>query len=306
MILVFGSINADLVFPVETLPKPGETVLGADYLTVPGGKGANQAVAAGRFGAPTRMAGMVGDDDFGRAAVAELHAAKVDAALVATGGAPTGCAAICVDANGENQIAVAGGANRTVHAGLVPDDALGPDTTVLLQMEVPLEENWRLADRAKAAGARVILNNAPAAHIPDDIWPVLDYVICNELEIAAAAERFGITGRDPEDAADALRAKVPTALVVTLGSDGALALAHEAKWRVGALKIDPVDTTAAGDSFVGAFAAGLDEGQDLPDALHHASVAGALTCLAAGAMPSIADRAAIDARLGELSPPRPQ
>lgn len=303
MILVFGSLNADLVFPVETLPKPGETVLGAHYLTVPGGKGANQAVAAGRFGARTMMAGMVGDDAFGAAAIAELKAASVDTSLIGTGDTPTGCAAICVDAAGENQIAVASGANRTAHAGLVPDDRLGPDTTVLLQMEIPLAANWRLAMRAKTRGARVVLNNAPAAAIPDDIWPALDTVICNELEITAAAERFGHTGGDPLAAAAALKAKLETTLIVTLGSAGAVALAGDERWRVGALAIEPVDTTAAGDSFVGAFAAGRDEGFDLPAALHRASIAGALTCLTTGAMPSIAHRADIEARIGDLALP---
>jgi ribokinase len=303
MILVFGSLNADLVFPVETLPKPGETVLGTHYLTVPGGKGANQAVAAGRFGARTMMAGMVGDDAFGAAAIAELEASNVDSSLIGRGETPTGCAAICVDAAGENQITVASGANLDAHAGQVPDDHLGPDTTVLLQMEISLQENWRLAERSKARGAWVILNNAPAAAIPDNAWPNLDMVVCNEPEIIAAAEHFGFIGRDPVAAAESVNRQTGTSLIITLGGDGAVALADGERWRVAALPIAPVDTTAAGDSFVGAFAAGLDEGLNLPTALHRASIAGALTCLAAGAMPSIAYRADIDARIADLALP---
>lgn len=303
MILVFGSLNADLVFPVETLPKPGETVLGTHYLTVPGGKGANQAVAAGRFGAKTMMAGMVGDDAFGAVAITELEASNVDTSLIGRSEMPTGCATICVDVAGENQIIVASGANREAHAGLVPDDYLRRDTTVLLQMEIPTNENWHLAERAKARGARIILNNAPASAIPHEVWPVLDIVICNELEVIAAAERFDFDGRDPVAAAEAVNTQAGTSLIVTLGGDGAVALADGERWRVAALPIEPVDTTAAGDSFVGAFAAGLDEGFDLPTALHRASIAGALACLTTGSMPAIARRADIDARRNDLMPP---
>jgi ribokinase len=170
-------------------------------------------------------------------------------------------------------------------------------------MEISLQENWRLAERSKARGAWVILNNAPAAAIPDNAWPNLDMVVCNEPEIIAAAEHFGFIGRDPVAAAESVNRQTGTSLIITLGGDGAVALADGERWRVAALPIAPVDTTAAGDSFVGAFAAGLDEGLDLPTALHRASIAGALTCLAAGAMPSIAYRADIDARIADLALP---
>src|SRR5215471_8926917 len=162
MILVFGSINVDVVVPVRHLPRPGETVLGDDYAILPGGKGANQALAAWRDGARVMMAGAVGNDDFAAVALAGLQHEGIDLTMVQRVARPTGCASIMVGADGENLIAVASGANTDVRADAVPDAVLGPGTLLVCQMEVPTAENAALLRRACVLGARTILNLAPA------------------------------------------------------------------------------------------------------------------------------------------------
>jgi len=301
MIVVFGSINVDLVFRVTNLPRPGETVLAPSYAVVAGGKGANQAVAAARAGSETHMVGRVGRDGFAEAALAGLRAASVGLAGVVAGEGATGCAAICVDEAGHNQIVVASGANRAVAANLLDDALLGPDTTLMLQHEVDAAETWAAARRARDRGARVVLNAAPAAPLPAEA--ALDLLIVNEVEAGMIAAHDGLNARGPVAASRAIAAARGVATVVTLGGDGARAFAADAAWRVGALAIDPLDTTAAGDAFVGVLAATLDGGGDLATALHRASVAGGLACTVAGAQPSLPDAAAIDAALPRLAPP---
>jgi ribokinase len=304
MIVVFGSINVDLVLPVEALPRPGETVLGPSYSTVAGGKGANQALASARAGAPTRMFGSVGRDGFADIALAEMAAAGVDLGGVSRCAAPTGCAFICVDRAGENFIAVASGANLKAQQRQVPDELVGPETLLVMQMEVPLSENWALAARAKARGTRLLLNVAPAGALPREALAMLDWLVVNEIEALAVARGLGLGEGDPRAAGSALADAAGMAVVVTLGAEGAVAFTGEGVWEIGALPIQQVDTTAAGDAFVGALAAALDEGATLPAALRFASVTAGLACLAAGAQPSLPNRAAIEKRLEELSPAR--
>ena len=304
MILVFGSLNIDLVVRVKSLPAPGETVLGPSYDVVAGGKGANQALAAARAGAAVAMIGAVGKDAFGEIALAELAVAGVDLAGVARGGPRTGAAFITVDRKGENEIVVASGANLKARQSPVPDAALGPETLVVLQMEVPVRENWTLARRARACGARVLLNAAPAQPLSAEALASLDWLVANEIEIAAIASAAGHRNEDPHVAGAALAAATGIAVVVTLGSQGAVAYAGGEAWEIGALPITPVDSTAAGDAFVGTLAAALEAGAALPAALRRGSVAGALACLVAGAQPSLPTRAAVDARLKELAPAR--
>jgi len=303
MIVVFGSINIDLVVPVERLPRPGETVLGPHYTLVPGGKGANQALAAARAGADVRLIGRVGRDGFADLALAELKAAGVDLSGVERDALPTGCALIPVDKGGGNLIVVASGANGTAVARQVPDVLLRSDTLVVLQMEVPLAENWRLFERAKARGARVMLNCAPAAEVPHRVLSALDWLIVNETEADLLAQSLSLSASDPRSAGRAVSA-MSKAVIVTLGGEGAVAFAGTEAWTVGALPVRPVDTTAAGDAFVGAFAAAIDAGADLPGALHRASIAGGLACTAAGAQPSLPLKAAIERRRPDLAPPQ--
>lgn len=302
MIVVFGSINVDLLVQVPHLPRPGETVLGPGYRTVPGGKGANQAVAAARAGAEVRLIGRVGQDAFGDLALREIGAAGVDLRGVTRDRRPTGCAFISVDPVGQNQIVVAAGANVGVRERQVPDQVLKPGTLVLLQMEVPPAENWALVTRACARGARILLNAAPAAPIPGLALAALDWLVVNEAEALVLAGRLGTGGLDAVSAGRVLSNALGITTVVTLGGAGAVAFSREGAWRIGALPIRPVDTTAAGDAFVGTFAAAAESGFELPDALRRASVAGGLACLVQGAQPSLPDKAMVEARLEELAP----
>jgi ribokinase len=299
VILVFGSINIDVLVPVRSLPAPGETVLGGDYLLLPGGKGANQALAARQAGAAVMMAGAVGDDAFAALALEGLREAGVELGLVRRSERPTGLASIMVGAegnhHGENLIAVASGANRDVAADSVPDAVLGRDTLVLCQMEVPAVENWTLIRRAGAAGARAILNLAPAAPVDGDILGRIDILVANQGEAATL-------GADPASVARRLR----QALVVTRGAAGSTAfLAAGGRLDIPALTIDAVDTTGAGDTFVGVLAAGLDHRLPLPVALRRASAAAGLACLARGAQTAMPDAAAIDAAIAQLPQSNP-
>lgn len=301
MLIVLGSINADLLFKVESLPRPGETVLCPGYERAPGGKGANQAAAAAKAGASVRFVGHVGGDDNGSFARAMLDAAGVDTSLLATSPRPTAVAVIGVDAKGENQIIVASGANLDTAAAQLDGIALGPGTTLLCQNEIRSEESFAALRRARAAGARTILNLAPAAPVPADVLDALDVLVVNELEAEAAAGGPG----DPLGTARRLATRHDLACVVTLGADGAIAATASGAWRVGSLPIRPVDTTGAGDAFVGVLAAALDAGETLPVALRRAAVGAGLACEAIGAQTSQPSRAQIDARIDGLAPAVP-
>lgn len=301
MIVVFGSINLDLFTRVERLPGPGETVLGPRLDTAPGGKGANQALAGRRAGAPdVRLVARVGQDHFADPALSLLRRDGVDLGLVETCDEPTGCACIAIDAEGRNQIVAASGANRLARQDRLPDDWLGPATTLVLQMEVPAQQNWMLVRRAKAAGARVLLNVAPAAPVPEAVCSGIDILIVNEGEALAVIEALGMPVTDPQSAGAALAERSGTTVVVTLGADGSVAYTGDDVLRVPALKIDPVDTVAAGDAFVGALAAALDAGLTLRAALRRAAVAGSLACTRPGAQPSLPRESEIAARLPDL------
>ena len=298
MLIVFGSINLDLAFQVPRLPAPGETVLGPAYGVSAGGKGANQAVAAARDGAVVAMAGRVGRDSFAEPAIAGLKAAGVDLSRVARGDEPTGCAAICVDPDGQNQIAVAAGANAAVRADLVPDALLGASATLLLQMEVPSGENAALIARARARGARIVLNLAPAGALPEAALRAVDALVVNEGEAAALARSLGARSEARRIGAAGLAARLGVATIVTKGAHGVLvAMTDGTSWREPAPRVKAVDTTAAGDAFVGVLAATLDRGGDLCAAVGRAVVAGALACTRRGAQPSLPTRIEIDAAL---------
>jgi ribokinase len=270
--------------PVPRLPRPGETVLGSDYALLPGGKGANQALAARRAGASVRLAGAVGEDAFAALALANLRAEGVDLDLVRVVARPTGCAAIMVGDGGENLIAVAPGANHDAAAADVPDTALGPGTLLMCQMEVPAAETAAVIRRARAAGSRILLNLAPALPLDPLLLAEIDLLVANRGEA-------GSLGGDPADLGGTLR----QALVVTNGAEGATAyLADGGVIAVPALNIAAVDTTGAGDTFVGVLAAGLDQGLALGPALRRASAAGGLACLAQGAQTAMPDRASIE------------
>jgi ribokinase len=306
MITVFGSINADLLFRVETLPRPGETVLCPGYVVAPGGKGANQAVAAARAGAGVRFFGGVGDDDYGRTMRDNLAREGIDVAGVVPTDAPTGIAVIAVDDRAENQIIVASGAHAKSRAALVPDAALGAGEHLLLQMEVPPAESAALARRARARGARPVLNLAPAGltgitALGRDAIDQLAVLVVNETEAAQMAGFLGLSGSEPAATARALAAGRDLTVVVTLGGAGALMVAGGALWSIGVLAIEPIDTTGAGDAFVGGFAAALDRGLAAPDALRHGSATAALACTKLGAQAALPYAAEIDAAAARLA-----
>lgn len=291
MIVVFGSINVDLIIPVPRLPRLGETVLGGDYALLPGGKGANQALAARRAGAEVVMAGAVGGDSFAGIALGFLRREGVDTRLVRVVEQPTGCAAITVSSTGESTIAVAPGANASARSDQVPDELLSAGTTLIAQMEVPPSETAMLIRHLRARGGCSLLNLAPALPIDVALLGEIDLVVANEGEAAA-------TGSDPERLARRLR----QGLVVTRGAAGALAILRDGvRIEVPALAIEPVDTTGAGDAFVGVLAAALDLRCTLETALRRASAAAGLACLARGAQTAMPDGAAIVAAVGRLS-----
>jgi ribokinase len=294
MIVVFGSINLDLIFPLPHLPQPGETVLGRAMKIEPGGKGANQAVAAARDGARVLFAGAVGKDSLADQAIATMQSAGVDLTRVARADTSTGCASICVDPHGENHIAVASGANLLASAAWVEDALLVPGTVVLLQAEIPLAEIATLIRRARAGGAGVVLNLAPAAALDVDVLRAVDVLVVNEDEGARVAADIG-------SAADAasLHAALGVDVVLTLGGDGLSAATRAGTLRLPVHPVTVVDTTGAGDCFTGVLAAGLDRGLSLESAIRRANVAAALACSRPGSQGSMPLASETNAALGK-------
>jgi ribokinase len=297
MVVVFGSINLDLVAQVARMPLPGETVRGQAFATAPGGKGANQALAAARAGAGVMMFGAVGRDEFGAAALANLEAAGVDLAGVIAVDAATGIAMIHVDAHGENAITIVAGANAEAFAGQVPDTTLRPDAILLMQLEVPLAEVAALAGRAR--GTRIVLNAAPALELPEDLLRMIDTLVVNESEAAFTAAELGLPEESGQFAVDASE-RYGCTVVVSMGSRGALAAREGELVIVAAPAMVVVDTTGAGDALVGAYAAALDRGASLRQALTEGVAAGSLACTRRGAqaaLPTHAEIAALAATL---------
>ncbi|MGJ3261909.1 MAG: PfkB family carbohydrate kinase [Salinarimonas sp.] len=313
MIVVFGSINVDFVTRVPHIPRPGETVLAPTYARHHGGKGANQAIAAARAAGPgiaVAMAGAVGEDALGATARANLAENGVDVAGLATVSAPTGVAFIGVDGTGENAITVASGANALARPDGLAGSLAGA-AVLVLQMEVPLAAVAAAARMGAEAGARVILNLAPVPVAPDPaaldaLLAATDVLVLNGPEADALAAHLGVPGADGPARDSSLATRCGADVVVTAGAAGARAATPAGETlRVPALPVDPVDTTGAGDAFVGALAAALADGATLADALDRAAVAGALACLAEGAQAASPTRAAIEAALRSRSGARP-
>jgi len=293
-VAVLGSANMDLVAYVATAPRLGETVTGREFRTVPGGKGANQAIAAARAGAPVRFLGAVGDDAFGPRLAATLRDAGCDTSRLRTVPGASGIAHIVVDNAGGNSIIVIPGANGTVTDLSAEDvDAIAASAALLLQLELPMPGVLAGARAAHDAGVPVILTPAPAVPLTDDLLGAVDLLVPNEHEAAA------LTGfDDPSRAAAALLDAVPE-VVVTLGDAGSVYHTRTGPpLRIPAFPADAVDTTAAGDTFVGALAARRAEGAPMPEALRFAAAAAALSVQRPGASSSMPTRAEIDALAG--------
>lgn len=274
--VVAGSINMDLVVRVPALPRAGDTVLGDTLLTIPGGKGANQAVAAARLGADVRMIGRVGRDAFGSELVSGLQADGVDTTGIAVDGAvPSGVALIVVDQAGENQITVAPGANGAVGQAEIARlrDGLARDDVVVLQLEIPLPAVHAAIGAAHDAGARVILNAAPSGALAGRPVPNVGLLIVNEGE----ADQLG----------GVALAEAVGALVVTLGAAGSVLHEKNRITQIEPQKVEAVDATAAGDAFVGAVAFALSRGSSLVDAVRLGGAAGAAAATKVGARPSL-------------------
>ncbi|MBP9049706.1 MAG: ribokinase [Alphaproteobacteria bacterium] len=308
MIIVFGSINMDMSVRLEKLPVAGETVLSTDYDLYPGGKGANQALAAARAGARVALVGKSGNDDYGRKITESLKSNGVMTSGVARSeDHPTGCAVVARDAAGAKQAIVMCGANMEASNEQVPDEILIKQNLLLMQMELPVAETVTLLERAKAHGVTTILNLAPAITIPRKALGVIDYLIVNSIEARQIAEKLHMgVQHNALKMAQALAIEGHMNVIVTLGRQGSIAVTKDQKaWGVGILEVDQseiVDNTGAGDAFCGTFAASIHAGYDLPEALRRASVAGTLACLKEGAQSALPYLDDIEARLPELPP----
>ena len=305
MVIVFGSINIDIAVSLARLPARGETVLGHGCVISPGGKGANQAHAARRAGARVAMVGMVGADAFAAPALAMLRAGGVDLARVGEADEPTGCATIWVEERtGASTIAVASGANTRVTHSQVPDELLDGEPVVLLQHEVPLEENRRLVERARRRGCRILLNAAPAFPVPDDVLAALDLLIVNEVEIVQVAAHAGGGDEPIESLPGWLARRFGLTVAATFGAEGSVCHTGRETIHTPALSVEPIDTTGAGDTFSGVLAAGLAAGRGLREAARLATVAGSLACTRAGAQTSQPTEAEIAAAAARPAAPR--
>ena len=301
-VVVIGAVNVDMVIAGAPLPRPGESIVGGTFAVHQGGKGGNQAVAAARAGrggpldGRVALIGAVGDDAFGRDALAVLRAEGVDVTAVAVRpGVATGIALIVVDQHGENQISVAAGANSTlrpadVESALRPK--LGPDVVVLASLEVPIDAVLAAAYMTREAGGRFVLNPAPANAVPAALLRQSAFVTPNEGELAALAP--GVPG-SPDTVAHQLSfADRELRIAVTLGNQGVLAIGPDVDAHLRALEVDVVDTTGAGDAFNGAFAAAIAEGRPFIDAARRARTAGGLAVTKRGAREGMPTRREID------------
>lgn len=279
MILVAGSANLDFVVQASHIPAPGETVLGRDFKTYPGGKGANQAIACARAGqAVTQMLLALGNDPFSKPIEASLLAAGVQMHVVRVEDQPTGTAFICVSDDAENAITVAPGANNALRGEHLP--SLDGCNHLLLQLETPIEAVIAYAREARTRGVRVVLNAAPARALPDELHELLDVLVVNKGELATVSAHQGSIEQCMQ------RIDVPC-IVVTLGDRGCCARVDGELIMQDAFAVMPVDTTAAGDTFCGVLVAALDRGMSMAQALRWANAAGALACTRHGAQSSI-------------------
>ncbi len=312
-VLVIGSLNADLVVRVGRFPAPGETISGDDLQIIPGGKGANQAVAAARLGAKTAMMGRVGKDSFGPFLLDSLKSNQVDISNVHVDESATGTAMIVVDSNGQNSIVLSAGANGKVSAEDIK--SIKVDAKILLlQLEIPIESVIHAAKLGRQKGMTVILNPAPARELPDELISSVDYLVPNETELSLLC---GVPVKDAasaEQAAKVLLKRGARHVIVTLGEIGALVVSTDQVKHVDAYKVNVVDTTAAGDAFIGGFAAKLlESGSSLPvqehtpaghlalalqSAVKYGNACGALAVTKFGAQPSLPTKEEVEKLIG--------
>jgi ribokinase len=299
-IIIVGSLNADLVVRTPRFPQPGETISGEDLLIIPGGKGANQAVAAARQGASTAMVGRVGNDSFGPELLGNLKQNHVDTSHVQTDTqAATGTAIIVVDATGQNSIVLSPGGNGRVTPADINDVPFGDYKLLLLQLEIPVEAVLAAAQRAKENGLRVLLNPAPARFLPDELLSLPDFLVPNESELSLLTDRPVNDIASAESAAKTLLERGVQNVIVTLGANGALIVNKHITKHVPSFNVDVVDTTAAGDAFIGGFASALLQEKSIEEAVRYGCACGALAATKFGAQPSLPTKDDVDKFLNQ-------
>jgi ribokinase len=308
-ILVVGSLNADLVVRAPRFPQPGETISGDDLQVIPGGKGANQAVAAARLGSNVSMLGRVGKDNFGDFLLNNLKTNQVDSQLVGRDDASTGTAIIVVDSNGQNSIVLSAGANGKVSPADIDSASFVHHDLLLLQLEIPLPTVLSAARKAKANHVRVILNPAPAKEIPDELIALADFLIPNETELSLLTNQIVDDVSSMEQAATSLLQRGAKNVIVTLGEKGALIVSGTQVTHVDTYQVNVVDTTAAGDAFIGGFATKLLESDSLLSetreqapalqrAVRYGCACGALATTKFGAQPSLPTKQEVESFAG--------
>jgi len=296
-ILVVGSLNTDLVVRTPRFPQPGETISGEDLQVIAGGKGANQAVAAARHGAQVSMLGRVGKDSFGDFLLNNLNENLVDFQYVQRDDASTGTAIIVVDSNGQNSIVLSAGANGKVSSADVAV-SFSDFKLILLQLEIPIPTVLSATQRAHENGLHVILNPAPAKQIPEELLSLVDYLIPNETELSLLTDTEVNDIASAEHAAKSLLARSVKNVLVTLGSKGALIVTSTQIIQVGTYHVNVVDTTAAGDAFIGGFAYSLLQNKSLEESVRYGCACGALATTKFGAQPSLPTREEVENLVG--------
>lgn len=302
MLIVFGSINMDMIVAPEHLPEAGETVMTLEYDLQPGGKGANQALAACRMGAKTALVGCAGEDSYSRQILDVIRRQGVITSGVTQSETyRTGCAIVMQEKGGANRSIIVGGANIEARAEQVPDEILRPDSMILTQTEVPPQEVFTLIRRANERGVKVIMNLAPAVNVPEEILGMLHILVVNEIELAHVANGIGLSGKSHADIAHALAVRGKLTCIVTLADKGSIVVtADGVPFHVSSLPVEVVDTTGAGDAYCGTLAACLYDGKSLEESVRWASVAGSLACAKVGTIKAFAYEGDIRERLDEI------
>lgn len=289
MIIVFGSNVLDLFFQQADLPPKDKALFVDDHIEQPGGKGANQAIAAARAGSDVKFYGALGEGGHGRQMYKNLAQNNIDISGIQFFDMPSGLATIFVDeSDGTHRIVVSQGANLLAKQDFVPDKAINKDTILLVQGELPIDETAALIKRVKAAGGRTVMNFAPAIQpLSEELLTGLDVIILNEYEAEAVGNQYSMDVSDKKELAKTINEKFSLTTIITLGGDGSITATNDKLFTTPALKIKPIDTVGAGDAFTGYICAALDRGETIENAVYEAGIAGSLTCTKIGAQTAL-------------------